>query len=115
MYLLLQDPNIIRALYQLQFFIYTSAGCKPLLVNFTDLTIPDGTSRNKLGMEFGDGISQILYCSLPIFMILPPILMHNLAVTDSYGCSNSFTTLAQVFVTDPSYFSADTLPVQVKL
>lgn len=113
-------PNIIRVWGPIANFSFTpTAGCKPLLVNFTDLTIPDGTHPvTNWVWNFGDGISQT-YTTPPFTHIYDTAGLFNaqLTVTDSYGCSNSFTTLAQVFVTDPKaiFSSADTLTCAGKI
>ncbi len=107
-------PNIIRVWGPTANFSFTpAAGCKPLLVNFTDLTITDGVHPiTNWVWNYGDGITQT-YGAPPFNHIYDTAGLFNakLTVTDSYGCGNSFFTLVQIFVTDSKaiFSSADTL------
>ena len=97
-------PNIIRVWGPASNFSFTPlAGCKPLNVNFTDLTVTDGTHPVTIwAWDFGDGFSQT-YSSPPFTHIYDTTGYFNarLTVTDSYGCSNTLLTNTQVFVTKP--------------
>jgi gliding motility-associated-like protein len=79
------------------------AGCKPLNVNFTDLSVTDGIHPVvKWEWKFGDGFSQT-YTAPPFNHIYDTIGYFNpqLVLTDSYGCSNTFQTNTPVFITKP--------------
>ena len=106
--------NIIRVWGPVANFSFAPvAGCKPLLVNFTDLTVTDGVHPvTNWIWAYGDGITQT-YTAPPFSHIYDTAGFFNarLTLTDSYGCSNSFLTPFQVFVTSPKaiFSSADTL------
>ena len=106
--------NIIRVWGPRANFSFTPlAGCKPLNVNFTNLTITDGVHPvTNWVWNFGDGITQT-YNAPPFNHLYDTAgnFTPMVTVTDSYGCSNSFTSLQQVFVTSPKaiFSSADTL------
>ncbi len=90
-----------------------SAGCKPLSVNFTDLTATDGVHPiTKWVWNFGDGITQT-YAAPPFIHVYDTLGYFNpgVTVTDSYGCSNAFTSLSQIFVSHPKaiFTTADSL------
>ncbi len=96
--------NIIRVWGPTANFSFSpTAGCRPLSVNFTSLSNTDGVHpiTNWL-WNFGDGNTKS-YNTPPFNNIYTvngnytPIL----TVTDSYGCSNSFTSNGQVFVSYP--------------
>jgi gliding motility-associated-like protein len=85
------------------FSFVPAAGCKPLTVNFTDLTATDGThALTRWLWSFGDGISQT-YTSPPFSHVYDTADYFNatLTVTDSYGCSNTFTNNTRIFVSKP--------------
>jgi gliding motility-associated-like protein len=79
-------------------------GCKPLSVNFNDLTVPDGVHpAKKWEWDFGDGITQI-YNTPPFIHIYDTTgyFSPRLLVTDSYGCINvTYGSLGPVFITKP--------------
>lgn len=107
-------PNLVRVWGPVANLSFTpAAGCNPLTVNFTDLTATDGVHPvTKWVWDFGDGNVQTyttppfnhLYTTSGFFT---PVL----TVTDSYGCSNTFTSGVQVFVSHPKaiFSSPDTL------
>jgi gliding motility-associated-like protein len=107
-------PNIIRVWGPTANFSFTPlAGCKPLNVNFTDLTVTDGTHPITTWIwNFGDGITQT-YTSPPFNHLYSTVGTFNpyFIVTDSYGCYNTFISLQNVFVTDPvsDFFTTDSL------
>ncbi|MGF2412993.1 MAG: PKD domain-containing protein, partial [Ferruginibacter sp.] len=96
--------NIIRVWGPIANFSFSpSAGCKPLSVNFTDLTNTDGVHPiTKWVWNFGDGNSQT-YNNPPFNHIYDTTGNFNplVVVTDSYGCTNVFASNTQVFVTKP--------------
>jgi PKD repeat protein len=96
--------NIIRVWGPTSNFSFTPpAGCKPLTVNFTNLSTTDGVHPVvKWQWNFGDGLSQA-YIIPPFKHIYDTLGYFNpqLTVTDSYGCPNTFTSTVQVFVTKP--------------
>lgn len=106
--------NVIRVWGPISNFSFSPlAGCKPLNVNFTDLTITDGVHAiTNWVWNYGDGIMQS-YNNPPFNHVYDTAGSFNprLTVTDSYGCSNSFITNTQVFVTNPKaiFSTPDTL------
>jgi len=107
-------PNAIRVWGPISNFSFSPvAGCKPLNVNFNDLTNTDGVHPIvKWVWNFGDGISQT-YTTPPFKHIYDTAgnFSPSLTVTDSYGCSNTFFNNAQVFVTHPKaiFYTPDSL------
>jgi gliding motility-associated-like protein len=80
-----------------------AAGCKPLTVTFNDLTNTDGVHPiTKWVWDFGDAITQT-YTAPPFTHVYNTLgnFVPGLTVTDSYGCSNSFTSSLIVFVSYP--------------
>ena len=106
--------NIIRVWGPVANFSFTPiAGCKPLLVNFTSLTVTDGVHPvTNWVWNFGDGKTQT-YTTPPFSHVYDTAGFFNarLTITDSYGCGNSFSTNSQVFVSDPKaiFSTADSL------
>ncbi len=96
--------NIVRVYGPISNFSFTPlAGCRPLTVNFTDLSTTDGVHAiTKWAWDFGDGKTQT-YTQPPFKHIYDTIgnFYARLTVTDSYGCPNSFLTTTPVFVTKP--------------
>ena len=107
-------PNIIRVWGPVGNFSFSPiAGCKPLNVNFTDLTATDGVHPVvKWVWSFGDAVTQT-YTSPPFNHIynVSGLFTPVLSVTDSYGCTNTFTSNGQVFVSYPQaiFSTADSL------
>ncbi len=107
-------PDIIRVWGPVANFSFSpAAGCKPLTVQFTDLTATDGVHPlTKWAWDFGDGMTQN-FNAPPFTHVYHTLGNFNPAVTvsDSYGCSNTFTSAAQVFISYPKadFFSPDTL------
>ena len=106
--------NIVRVWGPIANFSFTPlAGCRPLNVNFTDLTATDGVHpvTNWL-WDFADGNTQA-YSAPPFNHLYTANGLFNpaLTVTDSYGCSNTFRSTAQVFVSYPAaiFSTADSL------
>jgi len=110
----ISKSNLVRVWGPVANFSFTpAAGCKPLTVNFTDLTATDGVHPvNKWVWNFGDGISQT-YTTPPFSHKYDTANYFNasLTVTDSYGCSNTYSNNAQIFVSQPKaiFISADSL------
>jgi gliding motility-associated-like protein len=106
--------NIIRVWGPTSNFSFSPlAGCKPLNVNFSDLSLTDGVHPiTKWVWSFGDGVTQT-YNSPPFSHLYDTAgyLIPALTVTDSYGCPNTFASTAPVFVTKPKaiFATADTL------
>jgi gliding motility-associated-like protein len=107
-------PNIIRVWGPTANFSFLPvAGCRPLNVNFTDLTNTDGVHplTNWL-WNFGDATTQN-YIAPPFSHVYTTNGLYNatLTVTDSYGCSNTFTNNLQIFVSYPKaiFTTADSL------
>ncbi|MGG9961056.1 PKD domain-containing protein [Ferruginibacter sp. SUN106] len=97
-------PNLLRVWGPVANFSFSPiAGCRPLNVNFTDLTNTDGVHpiTNWL-WNFGDGNIQN-FTTPPFNHIYTTNGLFNAAVTvtDSYGCSNTFTNNNQIFVSYP--------------
>jgi gliding motility-associated-like protein len=89
------------------------AGCKPLLVTFSDATITDGTHPIKSWTwDFGDGSSKT-FTAAPFTHIYDTSGSFNakLMVTDTYGCTSDSLNPVKIFVTKPKadFFSPDTL------
>ncbi|GAB2822772.1 PKD domain-containing protein [Ferruginibacter profundus] len=96
--------NLVRVWGPVANFSFSpAAGCRPLTVNFTDLTNTDGVHpiTNWL-WNFGDGNTQNF--STPPFRhtyATNGFFISAVTVTDSYGCSNSFINNNQIFVSYP--------------
>lgn len=110
----ISKPNIIRVWGPTANFTFTPvAGCRPLLVNYTNSTITDGTHPiTSYVWNFGDGITQT-HTSPPFSHVFDTTgyFRTRLTVTDSYGCSNSFLNPADIFITKPkaNFFTPDSL------
>jgi len=115
----LVKPNAIRVWGPRPDFSFLPvAGCRPLLVNFTDLTITDGVHPiTNWIWNFGDGITKT-YNAPPFSHTYDTTgyFYARLTVTDSYGCSNSLLTTNPVFITSPKadFFTTDTLTCKGK-
>jgi gliding motility-associated-like protein len=96
--------NIIRVWGPKANFSFTPlAGCRPLNVTFTDLTVTDGVHPvTKWEWDFGDGKTQI-YTVPPFTHTYDTIgnINPRLLVTDSYGCIDITYGSAAVFITKP--------------
>lgn len=113
----LVKPNLVRVWGPVaKFSFLPAAGCKPLKVDFTDLTTTDGTHPlvNWL-WDFDDNHTQS-YNAPPFSHIYDTTgsFYPRLTVTDSYGCSAYFNTFSiglPVFVTKPkaAFFTPDSL------
>ncbi len=106
--------NIIRVWGPISNFSFAPvAGCKPLIVKFNNLSVTDGVHPVvKWQWNFGDGLSQNF--NRPPFnhrYDTTGYFTPKLTVTDSYGCPNTFTSVAQVFITKPKaiFFTPDSL------
>lgn len=97
-------PNIIRVWGPIANFTFNpTAGCRPLPVTFTDLTITDGVHPIVNWVwNFGDGITQT-FTAPPFTHIYDTSGYFNIRLyaTDSYGCTNTILTNTQVYITDP--------------
>jgi gliding motility-associated-like protein len=106
--------NIIRVWGPVANFSFSPlAGCRPLNVNFTDLTNTDGVHPiKKWDWDFGDGNIQT-YTSPPFNHTYNNSGFYSprLTVTDSYGCANNFLANTQLFVSYPKaiFSTADSL------
>jgi gliding motility-associated-like protein len=106
--------NIIRVWGPRANYSYTpAAGCKPLSVNFTDLTVTDGVHPvTNWVWNFGDNIIQT-FTSPPFVHVYDTTGSFNptLIVTDSYFCSSVYQTQVPVFVTKPKaiFYTPDSL------
>ena len=101
---IIAKPNLVRVWGPTANFSYLPvAGCRPLKVNFTDLTVTDGVHplTNWL-WDFGDATTQN-YSAPPFSHLYTTNGFYNatLTVTDSYGCSNTFINLSIIFVSYP--------------
>jgi len=110
----ISKPNIIRVWGPTANFSFNPiAGCKPLTVNFSDLSATDGLHAiTSWVWNYGDGVTQA-YNAPPFSHVYSAAGTYSplLTVTDSYGCPNTYSSVTQVFVTDPKaiFSSTDTL------
>ncbi len=105
--------NIIRVYGPVANFTFNPvAGCRPLPVTFTDITLTDGVHPLVSWVwNFGDGITQT-FTSPPFVHVYDTVGYFNIRLyaTDSYGCTSTILTNTQVYITQPkaSFTSTDT-------